>query len=123
MKPGKNVLGGKLDVCSTRPLTGFFRDGCCNTNEDDHGLHLVCAQVTAEFLEFSQAAGNDLSTPMPQYNFPGLQPGDRWCLCAGRWKEAFDAGAAPGVYLRSTHEKVLDLIPFEDLVRFALDKQ
>jgi uncharacterized protein (DUF2237 family) len=123
MKPAKNVLGGKLDTCSLKPLTGFFRDGCCNTDDNDRGSHTVCAQVTAEFLDFSVAMGNDLVTPMPQYNFPGLKPGDRWCVCAGRWKEAFDAGAAPGVFLRATHERVLDIVPFEDLVRFALDKQ
>jgi uncharacterized protein (DUF2237 family) len=123
MKPAKNVIGGKLDTCSLKPLTGFFRDGCCNTDDNDRGSHTVCAQVTAEFLDFSVAMGNDLVTPMPQYNFPGLKPGDRWCVCAGRWKEAFDAGAAPGVFLRATHERVLDIVPFEDLVRFALDKQ
>ena len=89
-----NVLGGELEPCSLDPLTGYYRDGCCNTGGDDYGVHTVCAVMTAEFLEFSKAAGNDLSTPMPQYGFPGLVAGDRWCLCAGRWKEAFDAGAA-----------------------------
>src|SRR5579871_50179 len=93
----RNVLGGELEPCSNSPVTGFFRDGCCNTGPEDHGLHTVCAVMTAEFLAFSKAAGNDLSTPMPQFGFAGLKPGDRWCLCAARWQEAFEAGAAPQV--------------------------
>jgi hypothetical protein len=100
----RNVLGDRLDVCSAEPKTGFFRDGCCNTNEEDVGSHTVCAVMTAEFLEFSNSRGNDLSTPMPQFGFPGLRPGDRWCLCAPRWREALEAGCAPRVVLRATHE-------------------
>ena len=111
----KNVLGGKLQTCSTQPLTGFFRDGCCNTSPEDVGSHSVCCLVTDEFLAFSRAAGNDLSTPMPQYGFPGLQPGDRWCLCAPRWQEALQAGQAPQVVLEATHERALDYISLEDL--------
>lgn len=104
-------------------MTGFYRDGCCNTGPDDLGAHVVCTQVTAEFLEFSKAQGNDLSTPRPQWGFPGLKPGDRWCVCAARWKEAFDAGAASPIILAATHESALEFIPFEDLVRLAADKQ
>ena len=96
----RNVLGDRLDVCSMEPKTGFFRDGCCNTNGEDVGSHTVCAVMTAEFLEFSKSRGNDLSTPMPQFGFPGLRPGDRWCLCAPRWLEAFEAGYPPRVVLR-----------------------
>lgn len=106
----RNVLGGELLPCSTRPLTGFFRNGCCETGPEDLGLHTVCAVMTAEFLEFSRSMGNDLSTPMPQYGFQGLQPGDRWCLCAGRWKEALDAGMAPQVVLEATHEETLAIV-------------
>jgi uncharacterized protein (DUF2237 family) len=102
-------------------MTGYFRDGCCNTDESDRGSHTVCARVTAEFLEFSKARGNDLSTPRPEFNFPGLKPGDRWCLCAARWKEAFEAGAAPHVFLGATHERATDIVPLADLKRFALD--
>jgi hypothetical protein len=111
----KNVLGGKLQTCSTEPLTGFFRDGCCNTSPEDVGSHSVCCQVTEEFLAYSQAVGNDLSTPMPKHGFAGLQPGDRWCLCAPRWQEALQAGQAPQVVLEATHEKALDYISLEDL--------
>ena len=100
----RNVLGEKLQSCSERPVTGFFRDGCCNTSPEDAGVHTVCAVMTAEFLEFSKARGNDLSTPVPEFGFPGLQPGDRWCLCAPRWREALDAGCAPRVVLGATHE-------------------
>lgn len=107
----RNVLGGELASCSTRPMTGFFRNGCCETGPHDLGLHTVCAVMTAEFLAFSKAAGNDLSTPVPEYAFPGLKPGDRWCLCAGRWKEALDAGAAPAVVLEATHEETLAIVP------------
>ena len=116
----KNVLGGKLQTCATQPLTGFFRDGCCNTSPEDVGSHSVCCLVTDEFLAFSRAAGNDLSTPMPQYGFPGLQPGDRWCLCAPRWQEALQAGQAPQVVLEATHERALDYISLEDLKAHAV---
>ena len=107
----KNVLGRELQPCSLDPITGFFRNGCCETGPDDLGLHTVCAVMTAEFLAFSKASGNDLSTPMPQYGFQGLKPGDRWCLCAPRWKEALDAGMAPQVVLESTHEETLAIVP------------
>jgi len=103
------------------PRTGFFRDGCCNTGAGDRGLHLVCVVATAEFLEFSKASGNDLSTPVPEYQFPGLKPGDRWCLCAGRWKEAFDAGMAPKVVLAATHISMLEFATLEELSAFAVD--
>lgn len=119
--PDRNVLGGPLEMCGADPVTGFFREGACSTCPEDLGSHTVCAKVTAEFLEFSMASGNDLSTPSPWFGFPGLKPGDRWCVCAGRWKEAFDAGVAPPVFLRATHERALEMIPFEDLVRFAAD--
>jgi uncharacterized protein (DUF2237 family) len=105
---GKNVLGGDLAVCSKAPLTGWFRDGCCNTDENDNGRHVVCAVVSEEFLAFSLEAGNDLITPRPEYGFPGLKPGDRWCLCAVRWEEARVAGFAPDVVLEATHAKALD---------------
>lgn len=104
-----NVLGGALQLCSTSPLTGWQRDGCCNTDAQDLGLHTVCAVLTAEFLTFSKAAGNDLSTPRPEFGFPGLNPGDRWCLCAARWEEARRAGFAPEVILEATHEKTLEI--------------
>ena len=104
----RNVLGDRLDVCSMEPKTGFFRDGCCNTNGEDVGSHTVCVVMTAEFLEFSNSRGNDLSTPMPQFGFSGLRPRDRWCLCAPRWREALEAGCAPRVVLRATHEGALD---------------
>lgn len=105
----RNVLGTALDTCSTDPLIGWRRDGCCDTDAADRGLHVVCAVVTAEFLDFSRQAGNDLSTPRPEYDFPGLTPGDRWCLCAGRWEEARVAGFAPGVVLEATHERALEV--------------
>ena len=117
--PSINVLGGVLEPCSTRPVTGFYRDGCCNTGAEDVGLHTVCVVLTAEFLLFSKSRGNDLSTPMPQYGFPGLKPGDRWCLCASRWKEAFDANAAPQVVLEATHAVTLHVVPLADLKRHA----
>jgi uncharacterized protein (DUF2237 family) len=107
----RNVLGGELKPCSTQPLTGFFRNGCCETDHNDFGLHTVCAVMTAEFLAYSRSVGNDLSTPMPEAMFPGLKPGDRWCLCAPRWKEALDAGAAPKVVLEATHEETLAIVP------------
>ena len=117
--PSINVLGGVLEPCSTRPVTGFYRDGCCNTGADDIGLHTVCVVLTAEFLLFSKSRGNDLSTPMPQYGFPGLQPGDRWCLCASRWKEAFDADVAPQVVLEATHAVTLHVVSLADLKQHA----
>ena len=115
-----NVLGSELLPCSYDPLTGYLRDGCCNTDATDAGSHLVCTKVTAEFLSFSMARGNDLSTPRPQFRFAGLQPGDRWCLCTQRWLEALQAGVAPPVVLQSTHAQVLDWISLEDLRRYAL---
>ncbi len=107
----RNVLGGELKSCSTDPLTGFFRNGCCETGADDVGMHTVCAVMTTEFLAFSKAMGNDLSTSRPEFGFVGLQPGDRWCLCAPRWKEALDAGAAPQLVLDATHEETLAIVP------------
>jgi len=115
----ENVIGGELEPCGTDPPTGFYRDGCCNTGADDVGVHTVCAAVTAEFLEFSKAAGNDLSTPQPALGFTGLAPGDRWCLCAARWKEACDAGVAPPVVLASTHAATLEWVSLEELRRHA----
>jgi uncharacterized protein len=117
----KNVLGGDLVLCGQRPMTGYFRDGCCNTDATDVGSHTVCTRVTAEFLEFSKSRGNDLTTPMPAHGFPGLKPGDTWCLCAARWKEALDAGVAPHVVLAATHERALDHVPLDALKRRALD--
>jgi uncharacterized protein (DUF2237 family) len=117
----RNVLGGVLLPCSVAPLTGFFRDGCCNTGPHDHGLHVVCAQVTAEFLAFSRARGNDLSTPRPDYGFAGLKPGDRWCLCAARWEEARQAGLAPPVLLEATHIAALQVVDLAHLKAHALD--
>ena len=122
-KRARNVLGGPLADCCNNPVTGFFRDGCCNTGPEDHGAHVVCVQVTKEFLEFSVARGNDLSTPMPDFGFPGLKPGDRWCLCAARWREALRAGMAPSVVLTGTHERTLDYVTLEELKKFALDLQ
>jgi uncharacterized protein (DUF2237 family) len=111
----RNVLGGILEPCSTRPMTGFFRDGCCRTGRGDVGVHVVCAQVTEEFLAFSKSRGNDLSTPRPEFDFAGLKPGDRWCLCASRWKDALDAGKAPPVVLEATHEAALEFLDLADL--------
>jgi uncharacterized protein (DUF2237 family) len=119
--PSENVLGGPLAACSTSPMTGFFRNGCCDTNEMDRGSHTVCAVMTAEFLAFSRSRGNDLSTPRPEFGFPGLKPGDRWCLCAARWLEAWRAGCAPKVRLDATHARALDVCPFEALKASALD--
>ncbi len=116
----RNVLG-ELVPCSNRPLTGFFRNGCCETGPEDTGLHTVCAVMTKEFLEFSERAGNDLSTPQPLYGFPGLKPGDRWCLCAPRWKEALEAGMAPRVVLESTHEETLAIVPLGVLKDYAVE--
>jgi len=112
---GRNVLGGALQPCSYDPLTGYYRDGCCRMITGDIGLHLVCIRATAEFLTFSAACGNDLSTPMPQFEFPGLKPGDQWCLCAERWKEAFEADMAPQVVLEATHVSALEFVDLEDL--------
>lgn len=117
----KNVLGEDLQPCSTDPMTGFYRDGCCNTGAGDRGVHTVCAEMTAEFLEFSKARGNDLSTPVPTYQFPGLKPGDHWCLCAARWQEALQAGMAPRVKLASTHISTLEFCDLSDLKAHSLD--
>jgi uncharacterized protein (DUF2237 family) len=117
----RNVLGGPLATCCTAPMTGFYRDGSCHTGPQDVGTHVVCARVTREFLEFSVARGNDLVTPVPQFDFPGLAPGDKWCLCAMRWKEALDAGVAPPVMLAATHEKALQFVSLADLKRHATD--
>jgi uncharacterized protein (DUF2237 family) len=119
--PSRNVLGGKLDACSMKPMTGFFRNGCCDTSREDVGSHTVCVVTSAEFLRFSQSRGNDLSTPIPDFGFPGLEPGDRWCLCAPRWQEALAAGQAPRVVLRATHEGALQYCSLEDLKRHAID--
>ncbi len=116
-----NVLGTALVPCSYDPLTGYYRDGCCNTAEDDTGSHVVCVKVTAEFLAFSASRGNDLGTPRPEYRFRGLKPGDRWCLCALRWREALLAGMAPPVVLESTHERALDFVSLQALQARALD--
>jgi uncharacterized protein len=110
-----------LQTCSTEPLTGWFRNGCCDTGPGDLGMHVICCQVTEEFLEFSREAGNDLSTPIPEFGFPGLEPGDRWCVCAARWKEAYDAGVAPGVVLSATHMSALEFASLEELQEHAVD--
>jgi len=115
----RNVLGGELATCSTAPLTGVYRNGCCETGPDDPGMHTVCAVMTAPFLRFSMSVGNDLSTPRPEFDFAGLRPGDRWCLCAPRWKEALDAGHAPQVVLEATHEEVLAIAPLGVLKDYA----
>lgn len=114
-----NVLGTELVACSFDPLTGFFRDGCCQTNAQDHGTHVICARMTEEFLRFSLERGNDLMTPRPEYRFAGLKAGDRWCLCALRWKEALQAGVAPPVILASTHAKALDIVTLAQLMAQA----
>ena len=115
------MLGEPLEICSARPMTGFYRDGCCNTAKEDVGSHTVCVVMTAEFLQFSKARGNDLSAPVPEFGFPGLQPGDRWCLCAPRSQEAFEVDEAPRVVLRATHEGALTYCALADLKRFAVD--
>ncbi|MGE3334906.1 MAG: DUF2237 family protein [Rhodospirillaceae bacterium] len=120
-RPARNVLGGALQMCSAKPVTGFFRDGCCNTGPSDIGSHTVCVVMTAEFLAYSKRSGNDLSTPIPEYAFPGLNPGDRWCLCAPRWQQAFDAGQAPRVVLTATHEGALEHCELADLKKHAVD--
>ena len=114
------MYGEPLGECCSSPMTGFYRTGSCETGGDDHGVHTVCAVMTEEFLEFSKRMGNDLSTPMPHYQFPGLKPGDRWCLCAARWQEAFEAGKAPNVNLRSTHIRTLEFVELADLEKFAV---
>ncbi len=116
-----NVLGGNLEICGNQPMTGFYRTGCCDTGPGDYGLHLVCAQMTADFLHYSKAQGNDLSTPAPSYGFNGLKPGDRWCLCVERWKEALDENMAPPVFLAATHVSALEFVALDDLKRHALD--
>ncbi|MEZ2249368.1 DUF2237 family protein [Microcoleus sp.] len=116
-----NVLGGKLETCCTSPMTGYYRDGKCNTGGGDYGAHTVCAQLTADFLQFSKSRGNDLITPVPAFNFPGLKPGDCWCLCASRWKEAMDAGVAPKVVLSATHALTLEYVSLEKLKQHAAD--
>ncbi|KPQ37163.1 MAG: DUF2237 family protein [Phormidium sp.] len=122
-QPAKNVLGQRLELCCSAPRTGFYRDGFCNTGPQDFGRHLVCAQVTEEFLAYTKNLGNDLSTPVPAYQFPGLKPGDRWCLCASRWQEAISAGVAPPIVLSATHEKALETIPLEVLQEYAIDER
>lgn len=121
MDKSVNVLGEPLETCSEEPMTGFFRDGCCNTGEGDVGSHTVCVQVTREFLEFSRFRGNDLSTPLPEFGFPGLKTGDRWCLCAARWLEAQQHGMAPRVMLRGTHARALEVVPLKLLKEHATD--
>jgi len=116
-----NVLGGKLETCCTSPMTGYYRDGKCNTGGGDYGAHTVCAQLTADFLQFSKSRGNDLITPVPAFNFPGLKPGDCWCLCASRWKEAMDAGVAPKVVLSATHALTLEYVSLDELKQHAAD--
>ena len=117
----RNVLGGALQPCSERPVTGFFRDGCCNTGDEDIGAHVICVRVTAGFLEFSAARGNDLTTPHPEFGFQGLKPGDCWCLCAMRWVEALSAGLAPQLVLAATHEIMLEYAPLAELKKYAID--
>lgn len=117
----RNVFGGPLESCSERPVTGFYRDGCCNTGPDDLGLHTVCVVLTDEFLSFSKSRGNDLSTPRPEFGFPGLKAGDRWCLCAARWREALQANAAPRVVLNATNEATLEVVSLEQLKALAVD--
>ncbi len=121
MDESLNVFGEPLIPCSEDPVTGFFRDGCCNTSDDDIGSHTVCVEVSQKFLEYSRFRGNDLSTPAPHFGFPGLKPGDRWCLCAARWLEAYQQDMAPRVFLRRTHAKALDTVPLTVLRKFAAD--
>jgi uncharacterized protein (DUF2237 family) len=118
----RNVLGGELESCSTDPMTGFYRTGCCDTGGEDAGVHTVCVRMTAEFLEFSARVGNDLSTPHPEFGFAGLRPGDQWCLCASRWVEALEAGKAPQVVLEATHARTLEWADLADLQRHAADE-
>lgn len=116
-----NVFGEPISACSEKPKTGFTRSGCCETGPEDIGVHTVCAQMSDTFLTFSRERGNDLSTPVPEFEFPGLKPGDQWCLCAARWKEALDAGCAPRVVLRATHQRTLEVVALEDLKKYAVD--
>lgn len=122
MHKSLNIFGEPLKTCSMNPKTGFFRDGCCNTDQQDFGMHTVCAIMTDDFLAFSKESGNDLSTPRPQWDFPGLKGGDRWCLCARRWLEAWNAGKAPLVDLEATHEETLRVVPMDILIRFAVQR-
>ena len=119
--PERNVLGGPLEPCGTEPLTGFYRDGCCSTGPEDPGMHSICAVVTREFLDHQRSIGNDLSTPMPQYRFPGLQPGDRWCVTAPNWLRAYEVGCAAPVVMACTHERTLDVVSLEALAEHAVD--
>ncbi len=119
-RQASNVLGTPLECCCTDPMTGFYRNGLCATGPEDHGLHIVCAEMTAEFLEFTRLGGNDLSTPSPESGFPGLRPGDRWCLCVERWREALDAGVAPPVVLEATHMSAIEFVSLDDLQRHAV---
>lgn len=121
MDDSVNVFDEPLETCGDEPTTGFFRDGCCNTDDQDMGSHTICVQMTAEFLEFSKSRGNDLSTPMPDFGFPGLRSGDNWCLCAARWLEAYQHQKAPRVWLRRTHMRALEIVPLHLLRDFALD--
>lgn len=121
VEASKNVLGTALQSCSEDPMTGFFRNGCCDTGPRDRGQHVVCAEMTETFLQFTKAKGNDLSTPRPEWDFPGLEPGDCWCLCAARWQEALEAGCAPPVVLEATHEKALEVVALDDLTAHAQD--
>ena len=116
-----NVFGEKLESCSEEPLTGFYRDGCCNTSDADYGQHTVCVQVSQAFLEYSRFRGNDLTTPVKEFGFPGLKPGDRWCLCAQRWLEAYEHDMAPKIYLAATHQRATEVIPMEVLKEYAAD--
>ncbi len=118
--PARNVLGQPLEICASQPITGFYRDGCCNTGPDDHGVHTICCIVDQPFLEASRVLGNDLITPMPQYGFPGLKPGDRWCVCADRWLAVQRAGAACPILLEATHEDTLKVVPFDLLIQYAV---
>ena len=122
LDPSLNVLGQALEPCSTDPMTGFYRNGCCDTSDADVGSHTVCAVMTAEFLEFSKACGNDLSTPRPEFGFEGLKPGDQWCLCAARFQEAYEAGKAPRVKLTATHRRALEVVPMDNLREVALER-
>lgn len=121
MEENRNVLGGELEPCGTEPLTGFYRDGCCSTGREDTGSHTVCAVVSAEFLAHQRAVGNDLVTPRLEYGFAGLRPGDRWCVCAARWRQAYDDNAAPAVVLAGSHRRALDVVPLEALREHAVD--
>ena len=123
MTEAKNVIGTKLELCCTSPMTGYYRDGFCRTGGQDYGSHVVCAQVTAEFLAYTKSQGNDLSTPVPAYQFPGLKPGDRWCLCASRWQEAMEAGVAPPVVLSATHARALEVVSLNELKQHALNEE